>query len=92
MNQENSEIFSPDDLNQFQLSLSDKRISTQPIAAYASSVTESLKSLSIVTQGMMHQIKKQNQQYQKLVLLNQKLLQYLKYLRRELYEVLTKKN
>ncbi len=34
MNQENSEIFSPDDLNQFQFSSSDKRISTQPIAAY----------------------------------------------------------
>jgi hypothetical protein len=33
MNRENSEIFSPDDLNQFQFSLSDKRISTQPIAA-----------------------------------------------------------
>ena len=33
MNQENSEIFSPDDLNQFQFSPSDKRISTQPIAA-----------------------------------------------------------
>ena len=38
MNQENSEIFSPDDLNQFQFSPSDKRISTQAIAAYASSV------------------------------------------------------
>ena len=33
MNRENSEIFSPDDLNQFQFSPSDKRISTQPIAA-----------------------------------------------------------
>jgi hypothetical protein len=33
-NQENSEIFSPDDLNQFQFSPSDKKlISTQPIAA-----------------------------------------------------------
>ena len=33
MNRENSEIFSPDDLNQFQFSPSDKKISTQPIAA-----------------------------------------------------------
>ena len=33
MNRENSEIFSPDDLNQFQFSPSDKRISSQPIAA-----------------------------------------------------------
>jgi len=33
MNRENSEIFSPDDLNQFQFSPSDKRISAQPIAA-----------------------------------------------------------
>ena len=41
------------------------------------------------TQGMMHQIKKQNQQYQKQVLL--KRLQYLKLRRREDHEVLTKK-
>jgi hypothetical protein len=34
MNQEKSEIFSPDDLNQFQFSPSDKRIYTQQIAAY----------------------------------------------------------
>jgi len=31
MNQENSEIFSPDDLNQFHFSPSDKRIYTQPL-------------------------------------------------------------
>ncbi len=43
----NQEIFSPDDLDQFQFSPSDKKTSTQPIAAYASSLTESLKSLSI---------------------------------------------
>ena len=30
MNRENSEIFSPDDLNQFQFSPSDKRISAVP--------------------------------------------------------------
>jgi hypothetical protein len=30
----NQEIFSPDDLNQFQFSTSDKITSTQPIAAY----------------------------------------------------------
>jgi hypothetical protein len=50
MNQENSEIFSPDDLNKFQFS----------------------------------QIYKQNKQHQKLV-------QYLKYLRRKVHEVLIKK-
>ena len=43
----NQEIFSPDYLDQFQFSPSDKRTSTQPIAAYVSSLTESLKSLSI---------------------------------------------
>jgi len=44
----NQVIFSPDDLDRFQFSPSDKRTSTQPIAAYASSLSESLKSLSIV--------------------------------------------
>ncbi len=43
----NQEIFNSDDLDQFQFSPSDKITSTQPIAAYASSLTESLKSLSI---------------------------------------------
>jgi hypothetical protein len=47
----NHEVFSPDDLDQFQFSPTDRnserteRTSTQPIAAYASSLTESLKSL-----------------------------------------------
>ena len=47
----NQEIFNPDDLDQFQFSPSDKRTSTQPIAAYASSLSESLKSLSIVQEA-----------------------------------------
>jgi hypothetical protein len=53
----NQEIFSPDDLDQFQFSPSDRnsertqRTSTQPIAAYASSLSESLKSLSIVQEA-----------------------------------------
>ncbi len=46
----NQEISSPDDLDQFQFSQSDRnsertqRTSTQSIAAYASSLSESLKS------------------------------------------------
>ena len=48
MNQENTEIFSPDDLNQFQFSPSGKRIIMQPIAAYASSVTESQKKYQLL--------------------------------------------
>ena len=53
----NQEIFSPDDLDQFQFSPSDRnsertqRTSTQPIAAYASSLSESIKSLSIVQEA-----------------------------------------
>ncbi len=50
----NQELFSPDDLNQFQFSPSDKRRSTQPIAAYASSLSESLKSLQL----RKHQLRK----------------------------------
>ncbi len=51
MNQESSEILSSGDQNQFQFSLSDKIISTQPMAAYKSSVTEPLKSLSFVQEA-----------------------------------------
>jgi len=52
MNQESSDIFSSGDQNQFQFSLSDKRISTQPMAAYTySSVTEPLKNLSFVQEA-----------------------------------------
>jgi hypothetical protein len=40
----NQEIFSPDDLDQFQFSPSDKRTSTQPITAYASSHWRSYSS------------------------------------------------
>jgi len=48
MNQENSEIFSPNDLNQFPFSPSGKRIIMQLIAAYASSVTESQKKYQLL--------------------------------------------
>jgi len=58
MNQKNSEVFSLDDLNQFQFSPSDKRISTQTITAYTSSVTESLKSLSIVQRTKIAETRK----------------------------------